>query len=85
MVILAVILTTDKSKIVKTHLRSVKLILEFERNGLAGDSRLEKINNSKSKRFMLLKPSSRPTNVIIAVILMGLLTSTGVPRLKNSP
>ena len=32
-------------------------------------------NNSKNNGLATLKPSSVPTNVMIAVILMGLLTS----------
>ena len=33
------------------------------------------LDNSKNKRFTLFKPSFLPTNVMIAVIFMGLLTS----------
>ena len=37
--------------------------------------KLKNSNNSKSKWIRAFKPSSVPTNVMIAVIFMGLLTS----------
>ena len=48
---------------------------ELNQNSFSGVRNMKYLHNSKNKRFTLFKPSSVPTNVMIAVIFMGLLTS----------
>ena len=48
---------------------------KLNQNSFSGLHNMKYLHNSKNKRFTLFKPSSVPTNVMIAVIFMGLLTS----------
>ena len=48
---------------------------KLNQNSFSGVRNMKYLHNSKNKRFTLFKPSSVPTNVMIAVIFMGLLTS----------